>query len=123
MPATFGPVTPILRMFNEQKAREFYVDFLGFKVEFEHRFGDNFPLYLGLSLSNCRLHLTEHHGDVCPGASVRIETDDIDAVADTLGRQDYRYAKSGRPEQMPWGSRELCVTDPFGNKLTFFQQS
>lgn len=122
MPATFGPVTPILRIFDEQKAREFYVGFLGFTVEFEHRFGESFPLYLGLSLSNCRLHLTEHHGDACPGASVRIETSDINAFADLLARQEYRYAKPGRPEQVPWGSRELSVMDPFGNRLTFFQQ-
>ena len=27
---TFGNTTPILRMFDEAKAREFYVDFLGF---------------------------------------------------------------------------------------------
>ncbi len=90
MSATLGPFTPILRIFDEHKAREFYVEFLGFKVEFEHRFGENFPLYLGLSLSNCRLHLTEHHGDACPGASVRIETDAIDVLADSLARQDYR---------------------------------
>ena len=122
MTATFGPVTPILRIFDEQKAREFCVGFFGFKMEFEHRFGENFPLYLGVSLSNCRLHLTEHHGDACPGASVRIETSDVDALADLLARQDYRYAKPGHPEQAPWGSRELSVMDPFGNRLTFFQQ-
>ena len=39
-----GPATPIFRMFEEARAREFYVDFLGFEVEFEHRFGDNFTL-------------------------------------------------------------------------------
>ena len=34
----FGKTTPILRIFDEAKAREFYVDFLGFKVDWEHRF-------------------------------------------------------------------------------------
>jgi hypothetical protein len=33
-----GRVTPILRSFDEAKGREFYVDFLGFKVDWEHRF-------------------------------------------------------------------------------------
>ena len=33
-----GRITPILRIFDEAKAREFYVDFLGFKVDWEHRF-------------------------------------------------------------------------------------
>ena len=34
----FDKAIPILRMFDETKAREFYLDFLGFSVEFEHRF-------------------------------------------------------------------------------------
>jgi len=35
---------PILRIFDETKAREFYVDFLGFKVDWEHRFELETPL-------------------------------------------------------------------------------
>ena len=35
---TFGKATPILRIFDEAKAKEFYVAFLGFKVDWEHRF-------------------------------------------------------------------------------------
>lgn len=36
---TFGKTTPILRIFDEKKASEFYVDVLGFTVDWEHRFG------------------------------------------------------------------------------------
>ena len=46
---TFDKPIPILRMFDETKAREFYLDFLGFSVEFEHRFEADLPLYLGIS--------------------------------------------------------------------------
>lgn len=35
---SFGKTTPILRIFNECKAKEFYVDFLGFTLDWEHRF-------------------------------------------------------------------------------------
>ena len=38
--------TPILRIFDEARAREFYVDFLGFSVDWEHRFDSTLPLYL-----------------------------------------------------------------------------
>ena len=31
---------PIIRIFSEQKAKEFYLDFLGFTLEWEHRFED-----------------------------------------------------------------------------------
>lgn len=68
-----GKVTPILRIFDEAKALEFYVDFLGFKVDWQHRFEANYPLYLQVSLGDCVLHLSEHHGDASPGAAVRIQ--------------------------------------------------
>ncbi len=64
---TFDSAIPILRMFDERKAREFYLDFLGFSVEFEHRFEADLPLYLGISRNGLHLHLSEHHGDACPG--------------------------------------------------------
>ncbi|MFH7439561.1 glyoxalase superfamily protein, partial [Pseudomonas syringae pv. tagetis] len=35
---TITSAIPILPMFNECKAREFYIDILGFTIEFEHRF-------------------------------------------------------------------------------------
>ena len=54
---------PILRMLDEAKAREFYVDFLGFSIDFEHRFNDSAPLYLQLTRSGCTIHLSEHYGD------------------------------------------------------------
>ena len=117
----FQPAVPILRIFDEHKAREFYLDFLGFKIDFEHRFGDNFPLYLGVSLGQCKLHLSEHHGDACPGAQIRIETDDIDQFVAALAQKNYKYAKPGKAEPTPWGSREVSIADPFGNRLTFWQ--
>lgn len=42
-------VIPILRIFDEAKAREFYIDWLGFSVDWEHRFNSNTPLiYAGI---------------------------------------------------------------------------
>jgi len=36
----------IRRIFDEAKAREFYLDFLGFTLDWEHRFEDGLPLYM-----------------------------------------------------------------------------
>ena len=68
-----GRITPILRIFDEAKAREFYVDFLGFKVDWEHRFEPDMPLYMQVSKDDCIIHLSEHFGDGSPGVHVRIE--------------------------------------------------
>ncbi len=110
---------PVLRIFDEAKAREFYVDWLGFTVDWEHRFGDNFPIYLQMSRGHCVIHLSEHHGDATPGAHLRVDCDDIDGFVSELSAKDYKYAKPGEPEEKPWGTREITLTDPFSNRLTF----
>ncbi len=117
----FGPTTPVLRIFDEDKAREFYVDFLGFHVDWEHRFEPDLPLYSRVSRDRCVLHLSGHHGDSCPGARVRIETRDLRAFQESLLARNYKHARPGLCEQ-PWGSIEMTVTDPFGNRLTFFEE-
>lgn len=111
-------VTPILRIFDEAKAREFYVDFLDFKIDWQHRFEPALPLYLQVSREGCVLHLSEHHGDACPGAALRIACDDIDGLHAELTARQYGYARPGI-ESTPWDTREVTVRDPFGNRLTF----
>jgi hypothetical protein len=113
----FGKTTPIIRIFDEAKAREFYVGFLGFKVDFEHRFEPGMPLYMQVSRGDCVLHLSEHHGDCSPGCAMRIETDSLDAFHSELLGKNYKYARPGIQE-MPW-ARDMSVGDPFGNRLTF----
>lgn len=115
---SFGKTTPILRIFDEAKAREFYVDFLGFKVDWEHRFEPGLPLYMQVSKDGCVLHLSEHHGDCSPGAAMRIETSDLEAFHAELPSKQYKYARPGI-EKTPWGTRDMSVKDPFGNRLTF----
>mgnify|MGYP003502943748 FL=1 len=113
-----GKTTPILRIFDEAKAREFYLGWLGFEVVFEHRFEPGMPLYMGVRRDGCMLHLSEHHGDASPGAAMRIEVDDIDALQRELATRPYRHARP-TAETMPWGTRDMSLTDPFGNRLTF----
>jgi uncharacterized glyoxalase superfamily protein PhnB len=116
---SLGKTVPILRMFDESKAKEFYVDFLGFKVDWEHRFEDGAPLYMQVSRDACVIQLSEHYGDASPGAALRIETSELDAFQQQLSRQKYKYARPGAPQETPWGTNEVGIRDPFGNKLIF----
>jgi hypothetical protein len=109
---------PILRIFSVDKAKEFYVDFLGFAIDWEHRFGDNFPLYAQISRSGLKLHLSEHHGDASPGATVFIWMRGIADYHRELTSKNYRYYKPGL-EQAPWDAWVMEVGDPFGNRLRF----
>lgn len=115
---SLGKTTPILRIFDEVKAKEFYVDFLGFKIDWEHRFEEGLPLYMQVSKDNCVLHLSEHHGDCCPGAAMRIETKEIEEFQKELMAKKYKNSRPGIQET-PWGSRDMSISDPFGNKLVF----
>jgi uncharacterized glyoxalase superfamily protein PhnB len=115
---TLGRTAPILRIFDEAKAREFYLDYLGFEVVFEHRFEPQLPLYMEVARDGCALHLSEHHGDASPAAAMRIEVGDIDALQAELAARPYRHARPA-VERMPWGTRDMTLTDPFGNRLTF----
>ena len=108
---------PILRIFDEGQARAFYLDFLGFRVDWEHRFEPGLPLYLQVVRDACTLHLSGHHGDATPGSALRIPVADLDALHAELTGRGYAGARPGIVQQ-PWG-REMAVIDPFGNRLVF----
>ena len=114
----FGKTTPVLRIFDEAKAVEFYVDFLGFKIDWQHRFEANFPLYLQVSRGECVLHLSEHHGDATPGSALRIETNELETFQQQLLAKEYPFARP-QIQAMPWGSQDMTIADPFGNRLVF----
>jgi catechol 2,3-dioxygenase-like lactoylglutathione lyase family enzyme len=114
----FTRAIPVLRMFDVAKAREFYLDFLGFKVDFEHRFEPSLPLFMQVRLGDVILHLSEHHGDASPGAKVTIATTGLAAYRAELIAMDYGYARPGLVEE-PWGDITMTITDPFLNRLVF----
>ena len=86
-------VTPILRVFDEAKTKEFYIDFLGFKIDWMHRFEEGLPLYMQVSKGECVLHLSEHHGDCCPGSAMRIELEEIDTYQKQLIDKQYQNSR------------------------------
>jgi hypothetical protein len=118
MSETFEKVIPILRIFSVDKAREFYLGFLGFTVDWEHRFDAEAPLYLQVSRGGAVLHLSEHHGDGTPGTIVRINMRGLDAYHREISTKGYRYMRPGI-ETMPWDRRDMTVVDPFNNRLVF----
>lgn len=115
---TTTQVIPILRIFDVAKAREFYLDYLGFKVDWEHRFEENTPLYMQISLGDLVLHLSEHHGDACPGSTVFVKVKGLEAYHAELAAKDYKYLRPGIGDT-PWNTRCVNVIDPFGNRIRF----
>jgi len=114
----FERVAPIFRIFSLEKAREFYIDFLGCKVDWEHRFETGAPVYMQVSRDELVLHLSEHHGDGTPGSVVYVYMTDIAALHRELNDKKYRHNRPGL-EQMEWGMMQMTVIDPFNNRICF----
>ena len=122
MAVEFQRTIPILRIFSVEKAREFYVGFLGFTVDWEHHFGENTPAYLQLSRAGLTLHLTEHHGDACPGSTVFVWMTGIEEFHRESAGRAYKYLRPGI-ETTFFNSRSVEVIDPFGNRIRFNEDS
>jgi catechol 2,3-dioxygenase-like lactoylglutathione lyase family enzyme len=118
MTIQFQRTVPIFRIFSLEKAREFYLDFLGFKVDWEHRFAPDAPVYMQVSRDGLAIHLSEHHGDGTPGSLAYIYTTGIKALHRELNDKNYRHNYPGLQER-EWGMTDLIVTDPFNNRIVF----
>jgi hypothetical protein len=122
MPIKYLRTVPILRSFDEGKAREFYVDWLGFAVDWEHRFDSNAPLYMQVSRTGIVLHISEqHHGDGSPGSHVRVEIKGLREFHAELTAKHYRNNRPGL-ETPEWGGLEMTVIDPVSNRITFAEE-
>ena len=100
---TFQPPIPVLRIFDLALAKAFYVDWLGFRVDWEHRFEPGTPVYMQMARGPVILHLSEHFGDCSPGAKMFINTDDVEALHRELAAG--RTATCGRGSSWHPGTR------------------
>lgn len=112
---------PLVRIFDEEKAREYYCDWLDFSVDWEHRFEPNMPLYMQISLGNLTLHLSGHAGDCTPGSSAFIRCRGLREWQEKLVSKNKPYFRAEIKDAF-WGGICMYLTDPFGNKLLFSEQ-
>jgi len=118
--AAEGPAVPILRIFDRSKAMEFYVDYLGFQLDWEHGGHETHtPVYAQVSRGRAVLHLSEHHGDASPGGAALVSVADVTALHDEVHTRPYDYAHPGVRDE-DWG-RVMVVVDPFHNRIVFHQ--
>lgn len=118
-------VKPVLRIFDYQKALDFYVHWLGFSVDWEHRFEEGMPVYLQVSRGDIVLHLSEHSGDGSPGTHVFIDDfADLALFQQELLQKDYKYNRPGI--EVPFydeNALQLKLNDPFHNLLILVQRN
>jgi len=114
-------VIPIIRIFDYNKAIEFYIGWLGFHVDWDNRHHKNIPVFMQLSLRDIVLHLSEHHGDGSPGVRFTIRGfDGLREYHQLLIDKNYTYNRPSLDVSY-WNPKEIEMTaiDPFGNRLHF----
>ena len=118
-------IKPILRLFDYDKTIEFYVDWLGFKIDWTHKFEPGMPRFMQASLRDeVILNLSEHHGDGSPGVHITIaDFKGLRAYHQQLIAKKYKYNRPGL-EIAFWDPAVITVTviDPVGNQLTFTER-
>jgi catechol 2,3-dioxygenase-like lactoylglutathione lyase family enzyme len=112
-------VTPVFRIFDYPQARDFYIGWLGFRVDWEE-LTDGLPAYVQVSRDDVVLHLSCHLSDGNPGAKARAEVRGLPAYHHQL------MSKEHPPMLLHlgpayWNERvlEMEVIDPFGNRVIF----
>jgi catechol 2,3-dioxygenase-like lactoylglutathione lyase family enzyme len=118
MSMEFQRAVPVFRIYSLEKAREFYVGFLGFQVDWEHRFEPDAPVYMQVSRQGVSFHLSEHHGDGTPGSVAYVHMSGVSALHRELNDKNYRHNRPGLQRQ-DWGMIEVAVIDPFNNRIVF----
>ena len=115
----FHQAIPVFRIFEQNKAREFYCDFLGFQVEWEHQSDERSPVYIAIHREGLTIHLTEHHGDCCPGSSVFVWMSELEQFYEELLNKEYPHFEATM-EATPYAWFFETI-DPFGNRIRFSQ--
>lgn len=100
MAISFDKTIPILRIFDVEKAKDFYVGFLGFAVAWEHHFDEGSPANIQVSRGGLTLHLSEHHGDCCPGSTVFVWMRGIEEFHREIMGKGYKYLRPGNRDDV-----------------------
>lgn len=106
---------PTFRILYYKEAIKFYVDFLGFSIDWEHRFDETEPVYMQISKDGLILHLTENKR-FQTGIIVFVETKGIDDYYFELSKRDSSVSEVTKT---PWQTKQMEIKDPFGNLLRF----
>jgi hypothetical protein len=113
-------VIPALRITQYARSKAFYLERLGFELEWEHRFEPHFPVFMSVVRDGMRLYLSEHAGDCQVGGLVHFVIPDVDAWHREFQR---RGVQATDPPNNDLGFRNMTVTDPDGNQLRFMEPS
>ena len=108
-------VVPVLRITDCDRSRRFYVDALGFEIDWVWRHEPGLPVFMQISRAGLSLYLSDHRGDAAGPCTAFLYVSDIDDWH--RGALEAGLEVEGAPADRPWGNREMSLRDPDGNTL------
>lgn len=109
-------VIPALRMTDYERSKKYYVDGLGFQVDWEHRFEPGFPVFAAISRDAMQIYLSEHAGDCQVGGLVHFYVDKVHPWYEEFLVKGVAITE---PPCNDLGFWMMTLTDPDGNQLRF----
>ena len=122
-PFEIGSSIPVLRMLDEAQSKKFYLDFLGYQTDWEHRFNDDpsSPLYMQIRRGDSVLHLNGHANEQSPTCEVRIPVKGLQQFCDHLHAKQHPF---GQPElvdpRYEGRKTDMNLVDPAGNYVVYW---
>ncbi|MEL6559247.1 MAG: glyoxalase superfamily protein [Bacteroidota bacterium] len=108
---------PTFRILDYQKALGFYIEGLGFNLDWEHRFGPTEPVYMQISRNGLSLYLSENKR-FQTGVIAFVECKALNQFyTDLVNRKS--LINLLKPEKTNWQTIQMEIEDPFGNLLRF----
>ena len=119
----FKDVIPILDVRNISRALDYYVEKLGFQVEF--RYTEDPDNYAGIYRDSVYLHMQcQHEDEFVTGTAGRLRVRIIVDDPDTL-YHEYKakgiFTSDVQIRDTAWGTREFGFRDLDGNALIFYR--
>ncbi|MFD2115399.1 glyoxalase superfamily protein [Paenibacillus yanchengensis] len=109
-------VIPAFRITDYSKSKAFYVEGMGFKIDWEHRFEPHFPVFVQISKDDMIIYLTEHTGDCQVGGLIHLFVPDVDEWYAALQvKLSTNIAEP--PNEDLEGLRMMTIVDPDGNQI------
>jgi catechol 2,3-dioxygenase-like lactoylglutathione lyase family enzyme len=108
-------VMPTLRITEYLRSKAFYVDGLGFQIDWEHRFKPDLPVFMQVSRDGLAFFLTEHTGDCPVGGLIHIYVSNVDVWFAEFRSRGVPVKEA--PNESLQGLRSMTIVDPDGNKL------
>lgn len=111
---------PVVPFAYQDDSRDFYVQKLGFTLEFEH------PGYVGLVRDGVHIHLSqiadpEHAHEVGSQVMLRFVTPNVETLYAEYQAHEGVIHPNGALARKPWGTYEFAVLDPCGVCISFMQ--